>query len=119
MERNGLDYVYADTDADGDADETGEVEVDVLPGREVGGEEIGGGAATRMGVMEVGGLVVEVSKEEVRGRELSLVLGVVDGRVEEELVRLGWGGEGVERGQGEAGGRGKVRLRLRVGEREA
>lgn len=119
MERNGLDYLYPDEDAE----DGGEVVVDVLPDREEvdgdgkgkGGVEAeweaeggGGGTATRMGIMEVGGLVVEVTRKEVEGRELSEVLGIVDGRVEAELVRLGWQDEGIETEKG------KVRLRLKV-----
>ncbi|MCZ6914771.1 MAG: hypothetical protein O7C59_10190, partial [Rickettsia endosymbiont of Ixodes persulcatus] len=42
------------------------------------------------GVMEIGGLVVEVSADEVRNRELSAVLKGVDERVEREFRRLGY-----------------------------
>ncbi|KAI9877318.1 MAG: hypothetical protein M1830_004248 [Pleopsidium flavum] len=70
-------------------------------------------AGTMRGVMEVGGLVVEVSAEEVRGRELSCVLSGVDERVQRELERVGW----VDKGLGMGTGTGKVKLRLRVGKK--
>lgn len=108
MERNGLDYSYPD-----DGEGGGEVVVDVLPDRkDVDGDGKGkGGVEAEMGIMEIGGLVVEVTRKEVEGRELSQVLGIVDGRVEAELVRLGWHDEGIEREKG------NVRLRLKVGGR--
>lgn len=74
---------------------------------------VGGETRTMRGVMEIGGLLVEVSAEEVRGRELSEILRGVDERVGRELEKVGWV-DVVPR----PGERGKVRLKLRVGKKE-
>lgn len=89
------------------------------------------------GVMEIGGLVVEVSGEEVKNRRLSKVLAVVDTKVATELAVQGWTdqvpprtaqkrnrrpstgaalGAGAEAGAGE--GRKRIKLTLKMGKRQ-
>ena len=43
-----------------------------------------------MGVMEIGGLIVELSTAECKGKMLSEALAMVEERVQQELHRLGW-----------------------------
>ncbi len=84
MQRNGLLWSYDE--------DCGEVRVCVRDrGRDWDAEAETEGEGVR-GVMENGGLVVEVGVGEVRGRELSAVLEVVDGRVGVEERRLVAGG---------------------------
>lgn len=87
------------------------------------------------GVMEIGGLVVEVRGEEVKGRRLSQGLAIVDERVESELAVQGWvdrgpprtarkrnrqanTGVGVDAGEGAGEGSKKVKLTSTVGKKE-
>lgn len=87
------------------------------------------------GIMEVGGLVVEVKGEEVKGRELSEVLRLVDARVEREWMAQGWVDKGppptagmrnrrestgasADAGAGEGRKRVKLTLKMRAGEKE-
>lgn len=99
MERNGLHYEYA---------------VDKGVGKLYNSAE----ERKSRGVMEIGGLIVEVKGEEVKGRKLSEVLAAVDKRVEREWVEQGWVDEGPpvvaerRRRQSEGAGKGRKRVRL-------
>lgn len=116
MEEEGLHYQYAEHGG------VGEIYQDLEERR------------TR-GVMEIGGLVVEVSGEEVKGRRLSEVLAATDTKVEKEWMVQGWADEGPPRaaekrgrrestrvnmgaGAGVGEGRKRIKLTLKVGKKE-